>query len=199
MTKIPATIPSAPKIIFPEKKAHVLKPNDSVVSNVTKIRWKAFSDISVSRAGRKIVHGVKRQSHQSGKKENGEREERVNHFPFRNQVHEKSCDDEGIAARHNEDDCDFRRPADVLQKRRPNHQRRCAQHGDENVKATPQVIVKIHRVPVRFRFPRQWRVLLPGCFQFAHKFFKSNIKPGTEKSRPSPRNARTGRTLRCGW
>src|ERR1700719_3968420 len=100
MTRIPATIPIAPKTGLPAVNAHAAQPNDSVVSSVTKIRWNAFSDISVSRAGRKIVHGVKRQSHQSGKKENGEREERVNHFPFRNQVHEKSCDDEGIAARH---------------------------------------------------------------------------------------------------
>src|SRR5580700_8562179 len=100
MTRIPATIPSAPKTFFPAKKAHALKPNDSVVSSVTKIRWKALSDISVRRAGGKILQGIDRQPHQSGKKENGECEQRVDHFFLGNQVHEKSGDDKGVGARN---------------------------------------------------------------------------------------------------
>src|SRR5476649_2522683 len=103
MTKIPATIPSAPKTFFPEKKAHALKPNDSVVSSVTKIRWNALSDISVRRAGWEIVQCVKRQAHQSGKKENGERKQRVDHFFLGDQVHQKSGDDKGVGAGDCED------------------------------------------------------------------------------------------------
>src|SRR5271154_1140966 len=110
MTRIPVTIPSAPKRIFPEKKAHALKPNDSVVSNVTKIRWNALSDILVRRAGREILQRVKRQSHQSGEKEDGEREERVDHFFLGNQVHEKSGYDEGVSARDHKDERHFQRP-----------------------------------------------------------------------------------------
>src|ERR1700689_1456016 len=111
ITKIPMAIPSTPKRIFPETKAHALKPNDSVVSSVTKIRWNALSDILVGRAGRKILQGVKRQSHQSGKKENGEREQRVDHFFLRNQVHEKSGDNKGVGARDGEDESHFQRPS----------------------------------------------------------------------------------------
>ena len=107
MTRIPVIIPSAPKRIFPDKKAHALKPNDSVVSSVTKIRWNALSDILVRRAGWKILQGVKRQSHQSGEKENGEREQRVDHFFFGNQVHQKSGDDEGVSARDGKDKTHF--------------------------------------------------------------------------------------------
>jgi len=110
MTRIAATIPSAPKITCPAIKAHALKPNDSVVSSVTKIRWNALSDILVSRAGWKILQCVKRQSHQSGEKENGEREQRVDHFFLGNQMHEKSGNDEGVATRYDENEPHFQRP-----------------------------------------------------------------------------------------
>src|SRR5277367_1716868 len=111
MTRIPAMIPSAPKTFFPEKKAQALKPNDSVVSNVTKIRWNALSDILVRRAGRKILQCVKRQSHQTGEKESCEREQCVDHFFLGNQVHQKSGDDEGVAARDHKDERHFQRPS----------------------------------------------------------------------------------------
>src|SRR5476649_1003809 len=110
MTRIPVTIPSAPKRIFPERNAHALKPNESVVSSVTKIRWNALSDILVRRAGRKILQSVKRQAHQPGKKENGEREQRVDHFFLGNQVHEKPGYNEGIGARDGKDESHFQRP-----------------------------------------------------------------------------------------
>jgi len=45
MTRPQATRPSNPKIIFPEQKAHAAKPSDNIVSVVTKIRWKALSDM----------------------------------------------------------------------------------------------------------------------------------------------------------
>src|SRR5580692_3487234 len=109
-TKIPAAIAAKPKNGRPAMNAHAAQPNDSVVSSVTKIRWKALSDMSVGRAGRKIVQGVKRQPHQSGKKENGEREQRVDHFFLGNQVHEKSGDDKGVGARDCEDESHFQRP-----------------------------------------------------------------------------------------
>ena len=47
MTKIPATIPTAPQPERPLLNAHAAQPNDSEVSSVTKIRWKAFRDISL--------------------------------------------------------------------------------------------------------------------------------------------------------
>src|ERR1700679_1310594 len=120
MTRMPVTIPSAPKIIFPEKNAHALKPNDRVVNSVTKIRWNALSDILVRRAGWKILQCVKRQAHQSGEKENGEREQRVDHFFLGNQVHEKSGNDKGVGARNGEDERDFQRPGVMFrQKRNP--------------------------------------------------------------------------------
>ena len=57
-----ATIPNAPIIGWPFVNAHAVKPNDSAVSSVTKIKWKAFNDILVQlRSRRKIVHRVKRQ------------------------------------------------------------------------------------------------------------------------------------------
>src|SRR5277367_2778849 len=107
MTRIPVIIPSAPKRFFPEKNAHALKPNDSVVSSVTKIRWNALSDILVRRAGWKILQCVKRQSHQTGEKENCEREQRVDHFFLGNQVHQKSGDDKGVGAGDCENESNF--------------------------------------------------------------------------------------------
>ena len=45
MTKMPVVIPAAPQKLQPDWKAHAAQPNDSEVSNVTKMRWKAFNDI----------------------------------------------------------------------------------------------------------------------------------------------------------
>src|SRR5580692_9086148 len=110
MTRIPATIPTAPKTGLSAANAHTAHPNDSEVNNVTKIRWNALSDMSVRCSGWKILQGVKRQSHQSGKKENGECEQCVDHFFLGNQVHEKSGDDEGVGARNHEDQRHFQSP-----------------------------------------------------------------------------------------
>src|SRR5271163_343810 len=134
-TKIPAAIPTKPKIGLPAMNANAAQPNDSVVRTLTKMRWKAFSDISMGRARRKILQGIKRQSHQPGKKKYGETEQCIDHFLFRNQVHEKSGDDESVGAGDRQDYRYFHRPADLLQKRRPNHQRRRANHGNENIDA----------------------------------------------------------------
>ena len=45
MTRPHATRPSKPKMTLSEQKAQAAKPNDNIVSVVTKMRWKAFNDI----------------------------------------------------------------------------------------------------------------------------------------------------------
>jgi hypothetical protein len=55
------------------------------------------------------------------------------------------------------------------QERNPDHQRRGAEDGDENVEAAPEIILEIHRVLVRLGFTCERRVVRFGCFQFAHK------------------------------
>src|SRR5271154_6573972 len=97
MTKIPAATAIPPKTGLLSANAHAAQPNDSEVSSVTKIRWKAFSDILVHLgSGRKIVQRPHRQSHQPGEKKHGEGERGVNRFFLIQQVHEKSGDDEGV-------------------------------------------------------------------------------------------------------
>jgi hypothetical protein len=83
MTKIPATIEIPPKSGQPFVNAQAAQPNDSVVSSVTKIRWKAFSDISMRLgSGRKIVQRPHRQAHQAGEKKHGEGERGEDRFFF---------------------------------------------------------------------------------------------------------------------
>src|SRR5437762_2866338 len=99
MTKIPAATAIPPNVALPSANAHAAQPNASVVSSVTKIRWKAFSDISVRLgAGWKIVHRVNRQHKQPGDKKRGETQHGVDHFFFGQQVHEKAGDDKGVDA-----------------------------------------------------------------------------------------------------
>ena len=79
ITKMPAAIPVTPQNALPAANAQAAQPNDSEVSSVTKIKWKALSDISVHLStGRKILHRVERQSQQSCKKEHSEAEQRIN-------------------------------------------------------------------------------------------------------------------------
>src|ERR1035438_7027765 len=103
MTRMPVATPAAPNAGRPELNAHAAKPNDSAVSSVTKMRWNAFSDISMGRAGREIVHGIERQRKQADDEEHGETEHGINHFLFRNQVHEKTGDDKGVSGGDAED------------------------------------------------------------------------------------------------
>src|SRR5476649_493524 len=104
MTRIPAAIPIPPRTELPSANAHAAQPNDSVVSSVTKIRWKAFSDISVRLgSGRKIVQRPHRQSHQAGEKEHGESERGVDRLFLGQQMHEKTGDDKGIDTGDGED------------------------------------------------------------------------------------------------
>src|SRR5208282_6696180 len=114
MTRIPAAMPSAPKSGRPAANPHAAQPNDSVVSSVTKMRWKALSDMLMGRARGKIVHGVNRQPHQGRGEKHGKAEHGVNHFPLRNQVHEKSGDDKGVAAGDRQDEPHLDRPTEVL-------------------------------------------------------------------------------------
>ena len=81
---MPAAMLAQPKIALPAANAPAAQPNDNAVSRVTKIRWKAFSDILVGlSAGRKIVHRPERQAHQAGKKEQGESERGIDRFFLR--------------------------------------------------------------------------------------------------------------------
>ena len=80
MTKMPVAMASAPKSGLSAANAHAAQPNDSPVSSVTKMRWKALSDISMGRARREIVHGPDRQPDQAGDEKHGEAEHSVNHF-----------------------------------------------------------------------------------------------------------------------
>src|ERR1017187_4862269 len=102
MTRMPVATPAAPNAGRPELNAHAAKPNDSAVSSVTKMRWKTFSDISMGRARRKIVHRVERQREQADNEKHGETEHGVNHPLFRNQVHEKAGHDEGVRGGYTE-------------------------------------------------------------------------------------------------
>src|SRR5580700_6602788 len=98
ITKTPATIPVTPQKALPSENAHAAQPNDSEVSSVTKIRWKAFSDISVdSGAERKIAHGPQRQAHQSREKEDSAGKDGIDHFSLRQQVHQKPGHHKGVA------------------------------------------------------------------------------------------------------
>lgn len=45
-TSTAVIMPSSPNTILPDANAHPVKPSDNVVSIVTKIRWKAFSDMA---------------------------------------------------------------------------------------------------------------------------------------------------------
>ena len=47
MMRMPVAIPATPQPGWLLLNAHAAQPNDSEVSSVTKIRWKAFSDISI--------------------------------------------------------------------------------------------------------------------------------------------------------
>ena len=47
ITRMPVAIAATPQPGRPLLNAHAAQPKDSEVSSVTKIRWKAFSDISV--------------------------------------------------------------------------------------------------------------------------------------------------------
>ena len=81
MTRIPAATAMPPKVGLPSANAHAAQPNDSEVSSVTKIRWKAFNDILMRLgSGRKIVQRVNGQHEQSGDEKHGETQDGVNHF-----------------------------------------------------------------------------------------------------------------------
>jgi len=47
MTRMPVAMAVTPQPGLPLLNAHAAQPKDSEVSSVTKIRWKAFSDISI--------------------------------------------------------------------------------------------------------------------------------------------------------
>src|SRR5271167_4545116 len=97
MTRIPAVTAIPPKTGLPSANAHAAQPNDSAVSSVTKIRWKAFSDILVRLgAGRKIVHRVNGQHKQPGDEKHGETQHGVDHFFLGKQVHEVAGDHKGV-------------------------------------------------------------------------------------------------------
>src|SRR5271169_4440587 len=97
MTRIPVPTPAAPKTGSPALNAHAAKPNDSEVSSVTKIKWKAFNDILVNGgAGRKIVHRPHGQPHQAGEKKHGEGKHGIDHFLFGQQVHEIAGDEKRV-------------------------------------------------------------------------------------------------------
>src|ERR1035437_3029107 len=114
ITKIPATIPDAPQKLLPVEKAHAAQPNDSAVSSVTKIRWKAFSDILVSGgSGRKIIHREHRQAHQPDEKNHRENEDGIDHFFLGQQVHEITGDEKGVHDGDGENHRHFCRPAEV--------------------------------------------------------------------------------------
>src|SRR5580658_4154914 len=84
--------------------SHAPHPNAISIDSAINTIWNAFSDILPYLHNAAVGHRQQRKIHQSGKKEDGGGQDRVNHLFFRKQVHEKADHQESLRTGDNQRD-----------------------------------------------------------------------------------------------